>query len=398
MLGNILFAIGLIVSTGIGFVYFRDLGDITQIVLKVKRENMIRFIRHEYQILGVGLGAILLMVFAHLAMGGGTRFVFWLAFGVLAILYIFPWVWVHVGLRNQLNTAKYYSIQEAAEIISPGSTVLVMENNGVARAHPDSQLLRSHLAGDSKGLDGENVVMTYCAMANLGVGYTPEIEGETLNLEVLAQHGNNLILRDNSTGEPIQHIYGYRENAGPSGASMKSWPTFRMTFGSFQRAYPEGMVYLNRPSDNLFLRLFDMLTETVFSAGIARQHNEARPVMDNMTRYDDRLHTKTYVWGVNIGEDAVCYTRDFLLSAGNLVHATIGGREIVIVNDPLFDSIGAWYNDTGESITEVDFFGNSNQGVLKRVESMKPGMFWHVWVEFFPHTDINRAHEKAEAK
>jgi hypothetical protein len=43
-------------------------------------------------------------------------------------------------------------------------------------------------------------------MANLGIGYTPEADGEKLDLEVLAQHGNNLILRDNRTGEPVQQI------------------------------------------------------------------------------------------------------------------------------------------------------------------------------------------------
>lgn len=48
---------------------------------------------------------------------------------------------------------------------------------------------------------------TYCAMANLGIGYTPELEGRKLELEVPAQHGNNLVLRDNRTGEPIQQIY-----------------------------------------------------------------------------------------------------------------------------------------------------------------------------------------------
>ena len=72
------------------------------------------------------------------------------------------------------------------------------------RAHPDYEMMRPHFAGNEEGLAGENVVMTYCAMANLGLGYIPEIQGEHLDLEVLAQHGNNLILRDNTTGEPIQ--------------------------------------------------------------------------------------------------------------------------------------------------------------------------------------------------
>jgi len=50
MLGNSLFLVSLAIALGIGFIYFRDLGDITQIVLKVKRKNMIRFIRNEYRL------------------------------------------------------------------------------------------------------------------------------------------------------------------------------------------------------------------------------------------------------------------------------------------------------------------------------------------------------------
>ncbi len=49
MLGNTLFLIGLVVAAGVGFAYFRDLGDVSQMIIRVKRENMIRFIRYEYR-------------------------------------------------------------------------------------------------------------------------------------------------------------------------------------------------------------------------------------------------------------------------------------------------------------------------------------------------------------
>ena len=390
MIGNMIFAISLIVATYIGFIYFRDLGDVSQMLLSVKRENTIRFIRHEYQILAIGLGAIALMLVSYLFLDGGADWLFWPALALLLILYAFPWVWVHLGLRNQRNSAHYYSIDEAREALSPASPVLVIESNGVARAHPDSQLLRPHLAGNSEGLDGENVIMTYCAMANLGIGYVPEIEGAPVDLEVLAQHGNNLILRDNTTREPIQQIYGCRERDAGKGLAMTPWPTFRMTFRTFQKAYPNGKVFLNKPPSNLLLKLFDLVTETVFAAGIARQHNEAKPLMDNMSHHDDRLPTKTYVWGINVGDDAVCFTQDFLVEQGNLVNTEIGSRSIAVAWDPAYESIGAWYNDSGTPITRIDFFGHSDQGSLDRVETLKPGMFWHVWVEFYQKTDINR--------
>jgi hypothetical protein len=298
---------------------------------------------------------------------------------------------VHLGLRNQADSARYFSVEEAKKFVAPAADVMVIEKNGKARAHPDYEMMRPHLAGNDEGLDGENVVMTYCAMANLGIGYTPEIEGEKLELEVLAQHGNNLVLRDNTTNEPIQHIYGQRESDGRSGPGMKPWPTFRMSFQGFQKAYPDGEVFLNPPSSNPFLRLLDMITDPAFSIGIGQQHRQEMPIMDNMTRYDDRLPNKTYVWGIDSEGDAVCFTREFIVQNSNLVNTQVGGRSIVLAWDPVYESVGAWYNDSGQSISKIDFFGTSDRGKLDRVESLKPGLFWHVWAEFFPDTDINRA-------
>ena len=401
MFAEILFYSGLLVSLSIGFIYFRDLGDVSQMILKVKRKNMIRFIRHEYKFIAVGIGSAVVMIIGFF-FGGGMGWLFWISLPVTAFLYGFPWVWVHIGLRNQKDTAKYYSIEDARDYVNPSASVMVLENNGHARAHSDGQMLRPHMAGNKDGLDGEDVVLTYCAMANLGIGYAPSIEGKRLNLEVLAQHGNNLILRDNDTGEPIQHIYGFRESDtdettgdGPTcplkpSLAMKPWPTFRMTFRGFQKAFPNGEVFVNKPVSNPLLKLFDMVTETIFASGISRQHQEAAPVMDNMSHFDDRLPNKTYVWGVTVGNDAACWTDDFVIGNNMLVNATVGGRDLVVSYDLKFESIGIWYNDSGKPVTTCDFWGNSDQGKLERVETVRPGLFWHVWVEFFPHTDVNR--------
>ncbi len=398
-MANILFFSGLAVSLAIGFLYFRDLGDVSQMVLKTKRENTVRFMKYEYKLLATGLLAMVVMAVGF-AMGGGLAWVFWGALVLSAFFFGFTWVWVHVGLRNQKNTAQYYPIEVARDYINPSASVMVVVNNGHARAHSDAQMMRPHLAGNEKGLDGEDVVMTYCAMANLGVGYTPSIDGQALNLEVLAQHGNNLILRDNNTGDAIQHIYGFKDkDANRSGDGpvcalrpslvMKHWPTFRMSFRAFQKAYPEGEVFINMPSKNVVLRLFDMAMGIIFGWGIERQHQEAAPVMDNMTHSDDRLPNKSYVWGITVGEDAACWTDDFVIDNGCVVNATVGGRDVAVIYDLKYESLGVWYNDSGAPVTRCDFWGDSDQGKLKRVETLRAGLFWHVWVEFFPHTSVN---------
>lgn len=390
MIAAVLFWGTLLVAVYIGWIYFRDLGDVTQMVIKVKREDTIRIIRNEKKLLTIGLSAAAGMVATHVWLGAGPSWVFVTAIVLIILFYGFTYVWVHLGLRNQASTAEYFSLEEARKYINPSSSVIVIENNGVARAHSDHQLLQPHLAGSEDGLGGKNVIMTYCGMANLGQGYVPEIDEEKLELCVLAQHGNNLIMRDENTNEPIQQIYGYREQDGKYGSAMQPWPTFRMSFTGFQKAYPEGEVYLRKPSKRPLVRFFDFVTGVALSVGIGLQYHMAEPVMDNMTVSDDRLPKKTFVWGINIGEDAVCYTQDFLIENGNLVNSEIGGRKIVLAWSPRFQSLGAYYNDGDDPVREIDFFGKSDQGQLDRVEMLKSGLFFHVWAEFFPHTDINR--------
>jgi len=82
----------------------------------------------------------------------------------------------------------------------------------------------------------------------------------------------------------------------------------------------------------------------------------------------------------------------------NGLEYNLEGWDIVVAYDPKYESVGAWYNDSSEPINQIDFFGKSDQGQLKRVETLESGMFWHVWVEFFQHTDINRVGRPAATR
>ena len=72
------------------------------------------------------------------------------------------------------------------------------------------------------------------------------------------------------------------------------------------------------------------------------------------------------------------------------MNAEVGSKALVISWDPIYESLGFWYNTTGADVSEIDFFGKMPLGKLDRVDVLKPGLFWHVWVEFIPHTEINR--------
>lgn len=123
--------------------------------LKVKRSNMLRAIRNKHRTMMIGLGLATVMTIAHLAFGAGSPWAFWPALALVALFYGFPYVWVHIGLRNQQDKAQYYSIEEARGLINPSTSMLVIENAGVARAHSDYDLSRPHLASSPDELGGE---------------------------------------------------------------------------------------------------------------------------------------------------------------------------------------------------------------------------------------------------
>ena len=109
MIADMLFWLGLAVALPIGMLYFRDLGDVSQMLLKVKRKDMHFFIRNESRLLSIGLGALLVATVIHLGFGGGPYWAWLTAVWLGVLLYGFPYVWVHVGLRNQKDSARYFS-------------------------------------------------------------------------------------------------------------------------------------------------------------------------------------------------------------------------------------------------------------------------------------------------
>jgi hypothetical protein len=274
-------------------------------------------------------------------------------------------------------------------------SVIVLETDQGARAYPDYYLMQPHIANGGS-IDGEEVVMTYCSLTNMGIAYSPVINGEKLNLRVMTQLRNNLVMWDTNSGEPVQQFWGTLERDGEQGPSMRQWPTLRMPFGSFRQLYPEGLVFVNgirQQSDNFLVRLFDYAVRDGMMLHAVRtlQWRSDEPAFPTITDFDDRLPKKQLVYGINIDDDYVAYTKQFVRERGGLLNVGIGGRPLVIYYDKEFDSIAAYYNDSGKPIRSVDLFGRSDQGSLARVETLKSGIFWFIWYDFYRTTDVNRA-------
>ena len=399
---KIIFWTSMSIALAVAFLIFKDLADISQWIIQGSRETTMAvwYNRVPLAVTSMVFAIIASIVWFRTRAGIGTK-------GFVALLLIFIGLWAsgivnpHIMMRPRQDNAVWVDTEEARKYVEADESVIVYEIDGAARAHADQQVLRPHVAGGAP-VNGKNVVMTYCGLTNLGMAYVPEIDGQKLDLAPMTQLENNLVMFDANSGEPIQQLWGQTEADVVAGndRGMEEYPTFRMPFQKFAKAYPDGEVFINdylvedmRPKfwQNPLLFSYDRVMEVIFNTAIDFQRDIEAPVFPTIEHRDERLPTKELIWGFDINHDYVAYTEDFVRENGNLINAMVGGENVVIAWDEEYQSLGVYFNFTGEKVQGMDFFGLTDSGAkLPRIETLKAGAYWLVWTNFFPQTDLNR--------
>ncbi len=394
----------------LNFLIFKDLADISQWVVQSTREFTMAVWFNRHLIAAVSLGTL---VAAWILWFGERELCprgLLIGLTILSLLLFYSgYINPHVMFRSQQHTAQFVPVSEARPYFErvfeysrfgwqeyasvDDISVMVLETDQGAIAYSDYFILQPHVATGGT-IEDEPVIMTYCGLTNLGIAYSPVIDGQRLELSVMTQLENNLVLWDHNSGQPIQQIWATMERA-PERGRMKEWPTTRMPFGSFARLYPDGRVFVNEIDDfseNPFTALFDRLTRHVMMYnGVSLQWVGDDPAFPTIDEFDERLPRKTLIYGLNVGDDYVAYTKQFIAEQGNIINTRIGGRDVVIAYDVEYDSVGAFYNDTGGEVERIDVHGRTGDGVqLARVETLKNEAFWFIWANFYKDTDVNR--------
>ncbi len=402
-LSTVVYSATLLLSLYLSGLLFRDLADVSQWVIQTDRQKTMRVWYQRHTIAAAAVASFVVsfalywenqdVINTYLAVLTSLLFL---------VLFYSGYINPHLMMRTRMKNGIFVPIEQAKHYYAADESVIVIEINGEARAHSDIQLLRPHVAGNGQTLGGEEVVMTYCGLTNLGMAYTPEIDGQAVDLAPFTQLENNLVMHDKVSGEPIQQLWGSKESdfsTNKNAPKMKEQPTFRMPFSKFAEAYPSGEVFLNdyiikemRPSfwQNPFLAIYDPIIDFVFESAVKFQAKSDKPTFPTIKVKDMRLPNKALIWGVNIEDDYVAYTEEFVREQGNLINTVVGGKAIVAAFDTHFNSLGIYYNHTEAKIESIDFWGNTSHGRLERVESVKAGAYWMIWVNFFPETDVNR--------
>jgi hypothetical protein len=400
---KIMFWITMGVAQVIAFILFKELADLSQWVVQGDREGTMNVWYNRIPLATISIVALISasIIWFKAEVGIGKK-------SFIALLTLFAVNWFsgvinpHIMMRERQDNAVFINVVRAQNYTHPDESVIVYEVDGKARAHADKQVLRPHVAG-GEPVNGTKVVMTYCGLTNLGMAFIPEIDGQYVDMAPMTQLENNLVLFDKNTNEPIQQLWGQTEAdvIANNDRGMQQYPTFRMPFDKFSQAYPDGEVFINdylvedmRTSfwSNPVLFIYDRAMEFIFEKAIHLQVTKEAPVFPTIAHYDNRLTNKVHVWGFNINDEYMAYTEQFVKENGHLINVSIGGQDVVISYDEEFQSLGVFYNNTLSNIERIDFFGKTDRGVqLQRVETVKAGMYWVVWANFFPDTGLNRS-------
>ncbi|MEW8072730.1 MAG: DUF3179 domain-containing (seleno)protein [Candidatus Thiodiazotropha sp.] len=393
------------------FILFKDLADISQWLVQSSREFTMSVWYNRHVLAAVSVGLLV----AALIIRGRHRAVCSVSLlSLLVFLFAFNFYSGMINpklmFRAQQFEAKFVPVNEASDYLRQSLKkarfskdgyvsvddieVLVLETDKGAYAYTDYYLLQPHVVKGGK-IDGEEVIMTYCGLTNLGIAYSPVIGDQKLDLTVMTQLKNNLVLFDKNSGEAIQQLWGSMER-NPDKGRMKEWPTIRMPFASYRRLYPQGKVFVNELpsiSEHPLLALWDrMVRHGMMHPAVSWQHDSPdTPTFPTIRYKDKRLPMKQMIYALNVEDDYVVYTKEFLSQIEGPLNVEIGNRMVVIDYNIEFDAVTAFFNDTQKPVRQVDVFGRTASGLkLERVNTLKSNLFWFIFAEFYPHTDVNR--------
>ena len=202
---------------------------------------------------------------------------------VLSTKYVTPYIMFGATQEG----AEFIKIKDAGDYLADDEVVFVIDRNGVQRAYPRSYIWQTHIVGGDFG--GEEVIMTYCVLANLPTPFINDINGSEVNFKVLAQTNNNLLIWDRASGEIIQQI---TQTCEFSQNRLDPVPVMEMTWKGFKKAFPKGTVFYNQ---------WDSPIEIALDAVMPLEDNfTSDQWMFNTVNFDDkRFKTKEMIIGIS---------------------------------------------------------------------------------------------------
>lgn len=301
-----------------------------------------------------------------------TLSVLWVI-GFLSAKYVAP----YMLFKTHQYDAVFKYVEDAKGYLEKNDVVYVIDLNGETKAFPRKYIWQTHVVGTSFGDD--DVVFTYCVLTNLPSPYLNSLDGEPMDLRVLAQTNNNLLLWETNSGEIITQINNSCEF---SSRKLEPIPVLEMKWEAYKRLYPQGQIFYNE-----FNTFIEKMLAKSFS--LEKTYTGDDWMFETANMDDKRLHSKEQVIGLKDNNDALALTKDFIKKQ-KVYNTKVGNKDIVLVYFPEYDAIAAFdRNKDGKklNVDEIDIFGNTSNGKLDRAYIYN-SVLWAVWAHYHPQTRL----------
>jgi Protein of unknown function (DUF3179) len=302
----------------------------------------------------------------------------------------------------------YMSVDEAIEKFGPDEEVVgVIDDNGVAWAYVARLARRPHIVEQRQG--DSPFMMTHCILAHSSMAFALENQFAAPNITITSALANNLVFYEKNTKCSIVQAH----NGSPDGAAaLRMVPTIAVSLQTWKDSYGDTKVWYRNKEwrDEFYLKL-------LARADVIDPNS---PVMVYPLKHglDDRLAMKSMVTGVEINGQSRTYTLDH--SRDNpLIHDQIAGVDILVASGFDIDLIQVFDRTVdGKALTftadgDNHFVDNQTRSKWSLlglcIEGEMKGkklaliphynkMFWYVWADYHPNTEIyNPANQAAAA-
>lgn len=207
--------------------------------------------------------------------------------------------------------------------------VLVVDGDP-PRAYPLRILSYHEIVNDV--VDNQPVVVTWCPICWSAAVYDRRVNGQTLTFGTSGKLADDVfVMYDRETETEWQQSTGAAIAGELQGERLSLLDSSLLTWETFQRQYPDGEVLQPPKGSETAEAHYDMGPYERYSEGSEFGLYGMRGEGPRRTWDRTEIDAKAEVLGVEIGDDALGFPSNRITSEGGLVTATVGGRDITVV-------------------------------------------------------------------
>lgn len=254
-----------------------------------------------------------------------------------------------------IDNPKFVALEEADEWIEDNELALALEYKGEKRVYPLQILVWHEIVNDK--IAGDPVLITYCPLCGSGIAYERQINGEEVEFGASGKlYNSNLVMYDRKTDTYWSQIDGLAIVGELTGQKLKPVSIDTVVWRDWKKAHPDSMV-LSKKTGSL----------RAYGNDPYGSYYEDSFLFFPVEAQDNRIHSKTVIFGIEVNGIYKAYREDDLKKLG-AIEDKIAGVKIKIERD----QAGV------VKITNLE----TNQKIIKERD------FWFAWYAFHPETQL----------